>query len=182
TFFSSHALTVSGPDRSAIRTRWARWAVSARSARSSAHDSRTARQTRSWEGKGEGKGVITDIDRLRGEGASGTCMHTLDAVGLGVKKALFSDDPFPLPSDDPFPLPLFSDDPFPLPCGLPTPFPHRLSQRDQTGPPRTIGSPVQNGPRWTHQDIQIGFIGWRRRPPRYWAARSWGRLLPSPGG
>jgi hypothetical protein len=32
-------------------------------------------------------------------------------------------------------------------CGFPTPFPHRLSQRDQTGPPRTIGGPVQNGPR-----------------------------------
>ena len=42
-------------------------------------------------------------------------------------------------------------------CGFPKPFPHRLSQSGQTGPPRTIGSPVQNGPRWTHQDIQIGF-------------------------
>ncbi len=27
------------------------------------------------------------------------------------------------------------------------------------GTPRTIGSPVQNGPRWPHQDIQIGFMG-----------------------
>ena len=47
---------------------------------------------------------------------------------------------------------------------FPTPFPHRLSQRGQTrGAPRTIGSPVQNGPRWPHHDIQIGFIAWSRR-------------------
>ena len=51
-------------------------------------------------------------------------------------------------------------------CGFPTPFPHRLSQRDQTGPPRTIGSPVQNGPSWTHQDIQIGFSTDRQRQDR----------------
>jgi len=55
----------------------------------------------------EGKGDVTDIDRLRGEVASRTCTYTLDAGGLGVKKALFSDDPFPLP--------LFSNDPFSLP-------------------------------------------------------------------
>ena len=46
--------------------------------------------------RGEGKGVITDIDRLRGEGASRTWTYTLDATGSGVKKALFSDDPFSL--------------------------------------------------------------------------------------
>src|SRR5271166_2005089 len=42
-------------------------------------------------------------------------------------------------------------------CGFSTPLPHRLSQRDHTGPPRTIASPVQNAPRWTHQVIQVGF-------------------------
>ncbi len=47
----------------------------------------------------EGKGVITDIDRLRGEEAPMTRTETLDAGGLGVRKALFSDDPFPLPSE-----------------------------------------------------------------------------------
>jgi hypothetical protein len=60
---------------------------------------------------GEGKGGITDIDRLRGEGASRTCRWTLDARGLGVKKALFCDDLFslhspvtsPYPSTTPFP-------------------------------------------------------------------------------
>ena len=31
------------------------------------------------------------------------------------------------------------------------------------GTPRTIGSPVQNGPRWPHQDIQIGFSAWSRK-------------------
>jgi hypothetical protein len=31
---------------------------------------------------------------LRGEGASRTCTQTLDESGLGVKEALFSDDPF----------------------------------------------------------------------------------------
>ncbi len=44
----------------------------------------------------KGKGDITDIDRLRGEGVSRTCRQTLDAGGLGVKKALFSDHPFSL--------------------------------------------------------------------------------------
>ena len=34
----------SGPDRAAIRTRWARWAVATRSARSSSPANRTARQ------------------------------------------------------------------------------------------------------------------------------------------
>jgi len=48
---------------------------------------------------GEGKRDATDIDRLGGQGASRTCTYTLDACGLGVKKALFSDDPFPLLGD-----------------------------------------------------------------------------------
>src|SRR5271166_779982 len=43
-----------------------------------------------------GKRVITDIDRSRGEGASGTCTQTLYARGLGVNQVLFSDVPFPL--------------------------------------------------------------------------------------
>jgi len=44
----------------------------------------------------EGKRDITDIDRWRGELATGTCTQTLDASGLGAKEALFSDDPFSL--------------------------------------------------------------------------------------
>ena len=44
----------------------------------------------------ERKGDVADIDRFRGEGASRTCTQSLDAGGLGVKKSLFSDDPFPL--------------------------------------------------------------------------------------
>jgi len=47
---------------------------------------------------GEGKRDITDIDCLRGEGASRTRMYTLDASGLVVKEALISDDPFSLPN------------------------------------------------------------------------------------
>ncbi len=54
---------------------------------------------RMTRGRTEGKGVITDIDRLRGEEAPMTRTETLDAGGLGVRKALFSDDPFPLPSE-----------------------------------------------------------------------------------
>jgi hypothetical protein len=49
----------------------------------------------------EGKRDITDIARLQGEGASGTCTETLDANGLGVKQVLFSDVPFPLPEAGP---------------------------------------------------------------------------------
>jgi len=46
---------------------------------------------------GREKGDVTNIDRLRGEGASRICTYTLDARGLRVKEALFSNDLFPLP-------------------------------------------------------------------------------------
>ena len=45
----------------------------------------------------EGKRDVTDIDRLRGQRASGTGTQTLDASGVGVKEALFSGEPFSLP-------------------------------------------------------------------------------------
>jgi hypothetical protein len=38
----------------------------------------------------EGKRHVTDIDRLRGEGASRICTYTLDAASSEVEKALFS--------------------------------------------------------------------------------------------
>ena len=54
----------------------------------------------SWCGRtwGHVKRDITDIDLWRAERASRTCTLTLDAGGLAVKKALFSDEPFPLPT------------------------------------------------------------------------------------
>src|SRR5271166_4512173 len=44
----------------------------------------------------EGKGLITDIDRLGGQRASGTRTYALDANGLGVRQVLFSNVPFSL--------------------------------------------------------------------------------------